>query len=354
MVMPLVGAPCQLGSIDAMVEWQDWEFRSVSDKLDVAVIVDRPESWNAGIRSIEATIETLLAFNLSELVGMPLTLVRRAYPIEPAADIIATDPLRRIHLFELKKGSVSGQSAAQLEQYLFKHVFGDADRFLADAAKLGKAQASQLRLARDIAGVWANERTGIVGFKKALRELNEGHPLLNPGGRRLTAYRYGKLSQEDQLVVVHAALAVHAAKRDLAFPKLNEVLETARTWEDRLACESVDGPTRLVAERRLVVWLVGSNISPAALERVRLWRRSGIDARVLRVTARSTGGRWVLGVRRELAPDRDEVEQDLFERATDSSRTATRVKAVFYDERPASKNSRLGGALLEKPRIGFR
>ncbi len=341
-------------SLDSMIDWQDWEYRPVNSRLVVGGSVAESELRSVVVESIEATIETLLAFNLPELVGLPLQLVRRAYPMEPSADIVATDPLRRVHLFELKKDKVSGEAAAQLEQYLLRHVFGDADQYLADAATHGESQAGRSRLGRDIVGVWANERMGTQGYKKIVRELGETHPMLNPGGRRFTQYRWDKSGSEDQLELIHAALAIHGQKRGLTMPPLDEIVDTAGMWEQRLANSAFHTETRLIAERRIVVWLVGARIDPKALERVRLWRRAGIDARVLELTATSNGEKWMLGVRREAAPQRDQTEQGLFSQAADLSQPATRVKVAFYDERPPSENSRHGGGLLDNPIVKFR
>lgn len=71
-----------------MLVWRDWVYRPVAADLSIGDVIDEPDTWRTGTRSLEATIETLLAFNLSTLVGMPIWLVRRAFPIEPAADIV--------------------------------------------------------------------------------------------------------------------------------------------------------------------------------------------------------------------------------------------------------------------------
>lgn len=340
-----------------MVRWQEWEYWPVSNQFEVQdPTSERPGFWTSGVRSIEATVETLLALNLMRIVGFPLRLVRRAFPIDPSADIVATDILRRVHLFELKKGSVSGQAAAQLEQYLLKHVFGDADRFLTEGADQGQQQITTHQVARDIMGVSANERSGIVGYRKIRHELGDDHALIKrKDGKRLSSYGYGKLMGDDKLRLIHAALDVHARKRSLSpLPPFDQVERTAEAWSQKLSGQAEPPSSVLQAERRLVLWLVGASISPDALEQVRRWRRSGIDARVLRITGRSDGKRWVLGVRREAAPQRDQAENEVLERAADLTRAPTRVKLVFYNEQAASSHMRHGGELLDDPIVKLR
>jgi len=342
--------PLPIARLACMIIWDEWEYWSITDELVVSPpSPNRPSSWS-GRKSIEATVETLLALNLTTLTGIPLRLLKRASPIEASADIIATDALHRIHIFELKKGSISGQSAAQLEQYLLRYVFADPDAFINAMADLGGPQVTEIQLARDIAGVWANERVGIVGYKKIVRELGEGHALLNPGGRRLSKYAYSnKLSDEDKLDLFYATLTVHAQKRNLVMPDFDEVKRVAKLWSELFADEPLPASGGLTARKRLVLWLVGSSISDDAIERVRLWRRSGVDARVLQVAGRSDGKRWTLGVRREHAPQRTEAEMRILERAASESGEQRIVKVEFYDRKAASQHSRHGGELLDEP-----
>lgn len=337
-----------------MVTWGDWEYRQVAEDLRLGPLATRPSWWDEGVRTVESTIETLLAFNLEGITGLPLHLLRRSHRIDPTADIIATDPLRRIHLFEVKKRSFSGQSAAQLNQYLLQHVFQDPEEFLVESAEKGKAQVTPLRVARDVVGAWTNNDGPGTGYSKLLEELAEDHPLLRYNGNRLSKYRYRKLDEAEQLRLVYAALAANAEGKGLQVPSLDRANTVAEYWSPRLQTELSLPESQLTAERRLVLWLVGASFSEQALERVRLWRRSGIDARALCVTGRSNGHSWTLRVRRETIPRRDQTEIGLLARANDPSQAPTTVKAVFYDEKSASTHSRHGGEPLDQPIVKIK
>lgn len=339
-------------SVGPMIEWRPWEYFPVSNNLSLEDSTSEvSDSWRGGIRSVEATVETLLMFNLSTLVGIPLRALRRAYAMESSADMIATDPLGRIHLFELKKGSVSGQAAQQLEQYLLEYVFSDPDEFLAAVERSGRRQTSTFHLARDIMGVQANRRIETVGYKTIVRELGSHHELLvRPSGRSLTRYGYGHLDESEHLAILHTALDRSCQRRGFGPPPPIDVIQGyAVEWSRKLRGQLGKSQGPLVADQRLVIWLVGTSISPAALERVRLWRREGLDARVLRATARNDGSSWVLGVRRERTSERDAVEAEILAMAQKPTQPPGNVKLSFYSQESASTDLSKGGGLLSDP-----
>ena len=336
------------------MNWSEWEYREGGRHLDLGHPSSEPEYWKTGIHAREATIETLLAFHLQTITGLPLQLVRRADPIDPSADIVATDRLARVHLFELKKKSFSGAAAAQLEQYLLQHVFADAEQFIATESRRGLFQVTQFELARDISGVWANLDGQKFGFRGIVSSLGKDHHLLHRDGRTLTQYRYRKVDERAKIELIHAGMRSHGSREGLTVPGLGSIMETAEGWSAHLKEAGRKVESHLVAERRLVLWLVGARINSDALERVRRWRRSGVDARVLQLAGRSDGTRWTLGIRRENVPQREQAEHNLLAQAADPNTAVTSVKAVFYEERSASMSSRHGGDPLAEPIIKLR
>ena len=118
-----------------------WQYHTVQPDLTIgAPSLHPPDGWESGLTGTEEPLETLLAFNLASLTRLPLRFLNRAVALEAAVDIVATDPIRRIHLFELKKKSVSGQDAAQLEHYLLRHLFEDPDDYLETVASHGSSR----------------------------------------------------------------------------------------------------------------------------------------------------------------------------------------------------------------------
>jgi hypothetical protein len=101
----------------------------------------------------------------------------------------------------------------------------------------------------------------------------------------------------------------------------------------------------------VVIWLVGRTIQDLALERVRLWRRAGVDARVLRLEVRLTERGWGLRCLREDAPFRDRIEERLFGLADQNVERgdAPELRCRFYDETSASAAKSKGGRLLDDP-----
>ena len=98
-----------------------------------------------------------------------------------------------------------------------------------------------------------------------------------------------------------------------------------------------------------VIWLVGRGIDPGAQQRVRLWRRAGLDARCLIVDARQspTTGQWIACVRREEFPERDEA-LDFIESHPELIEGDVRVERLelrFYESRAASSTDLAGGGL---------
>lgn len=337
-----------------MVTWAEWEYREIGRHLELGDPCSKPEFWETGIPAREATTETLLALHLETITGLQLQLCRRANPMEASADIVATDALARVHLVELKKKAFTGAAAAQLEQYLLQHVFTDAEHFLATEARRGRSQVTLFELARDIIGVWANLDAQTFGIRGLISALGRDHDLLNRDGRPLTMHGYKRVDDTTRLELVHAGMHSHGVREGLTVPELDSIIESAEVWSARFDGADTNAESNLVADRRLVLWLVGARINPDAVERVRRWRRAGIDARVLEIAGKSDGTRWVLGIRRENLPQRERAEHGLFALSGDPNHTKTRVEAVFYEERSASTGKHRGGDPLADPIIKLR
>lgn len=329
-----------------------WQYHTVQADLTIgAPSLDPPEGWESGLLGTEEPLETLLAFNLASLTRLPLRFVNRAGALEAAVDIVATDPIRRIHLFELKKKSVGGQDAAQLEHYLLRHLFEDPDDYLETVASNGWTRTRLDWTARYLCGLYANEAMKITGLKKIRDQLGVDHPMaLDVEGRALSKYRWDRLDPFEQLRRLHPAIGSHAAERGIVdYPDLETIFEKGKQWSVRLTPELPE--TSLTAERRLVLWLVGKSISADALERIRMWRRAGVDARPLRLDFRHLHDRRVIAVRREQAETRDELETKFFDHIRDNPNLVGSVSLDFYDRRAASAGRRHGGDLAADAKI---
>lgn len=110
--------------------WDSWRYAPVEADMSLGPSVDKPSAWASSVRGVESSVETLLAIHTEQFVGFPLRFLRRDRPLHGAEDLVATDDIGRIHIFELKKGSISEQAASQLEYYLFRYLFQNPDAFV--------------------------------------------------------------------------------------------------------------------------------------------------------------------------------------------------------------------------------
>lgn len=312
---------------------------------------DEPNSWVGARRVREEPTETLLALNLKALTGLPLAWVRFSGAMDPSVDLVATDPLGRVHLFELKKASVGAQEATQLEQYLLRHVFDDSRAFLTDSLKHGRQQSERDPLARRVTGLFANERIVSFGSRNLVRLLGpDHHDAQAPGGRSLTSYQWSKLSSAEQTRRIHAALAARTRRDD--WPDcldLSMTLQLARRLSGQLRRALSQIQSALEVQRPIVLWLVGRTIQDPALDRVRMWRRAGLDARVLFLEVRRTDSGWLVRVRHEQAEQRRTLERRLFELQAPEEKVRPTVRLHLYDEASASSSHGHGGNLLPEP-----
>ena len=99
----------------------------------------------------------------------------------------------------------------------------------------------------------------------------------------------------------------------------------------------------------VVIWLVGRGIDPGALQRVRLWRRAGLDARCLIVDARQSPetGQWIVQVQREEFPERDKALDCIasHQESIEDDDWVKRLELRFYESRAASSTDLAGGGL---------
>lgn len=297
---------------------------------------------------VEEPMETLLAMNLERLTGVPLSWVCWAWAMGRQVDLVATDPIGRIHLFELKKASVGLQEVSQLQQYLLAHVFGDAAEFLVSSSQHGRGQAEPDRLVRRIAGLFSNSRTENVGRKGVVKLLGESADGKGPGGRRLTQRQWEKLDPREQSRRVVAALR-EGDQPDGGPPMpQHESLMAIAKQAGQLLRPPVRETSTVRAKSPVVLWLVGRTIQPKALDQIRIWRRSGLDARGLILEGRYTDTGWTIRSVREVAPHRDAVEMNTIRIAAAASQPGA-VTFDFYEQASPAKGRTHGGQLLSKP-----
>ena len=133
-----------------------------------------------------------MILNISQIVDLPLTFIRKAWAIDPAVDVVAADPLGRIPIFELKKDSIGAQAASQLEHYLLGHVLQDADQRCREWGEVGRKQVARGYLARLLMGAHAGDRSSIAGLKKIVGELGATRPsAIGENGKRLSRAKWG-------------------------------------------------------------------------------------------------------------------------------------------------------------------
>jgi hypothetical protein len=332
-------------------EWQEPRFAVAGEDAGLSGLTwpDADPTWDGALPCLEENLETLLMFHLAELTGVELTPRRRGWVMEPGQDLVASDRLGRIHLFELKKGSVGPRDCDQLEHYLLKQLFADRDAFLAEADTQFRNQVDPLSTARNIAGAMAAERGDITGLRLAQRWLPPEHALLQHAGRRLTAYRYSKFTTEEQRRFAVEVLLERAVTRGLVSPQslqFAQVLAHGEAWSTRLLAPP---PAPLASPMHpMVLWLIGRRIGSGALERVRRWRAAGVDVRVLELQVWRHSRGWLCAVRREDAPARNRLEialtQHLAERAT-----PPKLRLDLYERVNPSASKTTGGGILITP-----
>lgn len=340
--------------MDRNLEWSPPRFATLGDDVGLGALrwtEAADPDWARATPCVEENLETLLTFHLASLSGRDLTPRRRGWVMEPGQDLVATDRLGRIHLFELKKGSVTPSDCDQLEHYLLKQLFADRDSFLAEADAQFALQVDPDRTTRAIVAAMAAQRGDLVGLRLAKRWLTAEHALLRPDGRELTTYRYGRLSPAQQRRFAIEVLRERASNRELISEDagwFDSVTALGAAWSARLLAPP-PAPLAIPAQP-MVLWLVGRQIGIGAQERIRRWRAAGVDARALKLEVRRRQQGWLISVTAEHAPIRNRLEDVVVEYLSRRPSLA-RVQFQLYERVNPSATKSRGGRLLETPKV---
>ena len=309
---------------------------------------EAPAGWDAATGVPEEVAETVLLLHLAELTGVAMAFLKRGDAIEPAGDVAAVDRLGRLHVFELKKDAFAPRHVDQLEQYLLGEVFRDPEAFREDAVRGGRRQLAPEMLARSLLGARAGRRMANTGAAFIAASLQPAHPLLAALGGTLTKSRYGRMSPAEQLGLLHAACVAASDERSL--PSLEAVLTAARRHGNRLLADLDATQPRLRLDRPLVLWVAGARIGSQVRERLRRWRRAGLDARPLEVEVRHHHATLLARVVGERAPARQDLERQLLAyvgEQPDNTRPPAQLD-LYKQARPSDPIGR-GGGLLATP-----
>ena len=308
-------------------------------------------AWEKATPVVEEVVETLLALHLPRFTAAQVAFLKRGFAMESAGDLVGTDPLGRLHLFELKKDAFAPRDVDQLEQYLLGHLFRDPELFREHCRRQGAHQLQPARLARAILGAQANMRMATTGARFVTRHLPADHPLLADLPGPLTKGRYGKLSPREQLQLLHAACAARQPDRANRLSCPDRLQAAAQQHAQRLARELDANEPLLRPSRPVVLWVVGQRFSPHVLERLRQWRRSGLDARPLAVEVRHRGDSLCAHVTRERAEPRHRLEARVIDHASTHHDATQRppVDLMLYHEATPSSSRQHGGGPLDNP-----
>ncbi len=319
-----------------------------------------PSDWHSSQRPQpdEEVIETFLAFHLGQLTAEPVTVFARGGDYWGICDLMALDTFGRFHLFEVKKGTVNATVAEQLSNYLLTYLFADAEALLRDWWPRYRTDVLGDRLALHLAGALAELRTVNLGRKFVSRwaYLRSAPETPDQMARQSQWLKMPPVRRKELLIDALLRYAVEHTHLDRAeVPDLQSLNAIADAWARKLGPTENPPQPALIADRKTVIWLVGRTIHPAARERIRLWRRAGIDARWLAVEVRRDEHRanWHLRVESERAPQRAELSLKLLEwiRQDAGQHRLGRVKFELYEHRvPSNTQLDLGGTLARECR----
>ena len=319
-----------------------------------------PSGWDSSQRSQpdEEVIETLLAFHLEQLTAEPVTVFARGGDYWRTCDLMALDTFGRFHLFEVKKGTVNAKVAEQLSHYLLTQIFADAEALLRDWWPRYRTDVLGNRLVLSLAGALAGLRTVNLGgkFVSQWGDLRSAPETPDELARQSQWLKLPLIRRNELLIDALLCYAVKHTQLDRSeAPDQASLHALADAWARKLAPTDNPPQAALIADRRAVIWLVGRNIQPAARERIRLWRRAGIDARWLALEVRRDKNRanWHLRVQSERAPQRAELSRKLLEWIRQDAGEHPLGTVIFelYDHRfPSSTQLDLGGTLARECR----
>jgi hypothetical protein len=332
--------------------------------LKLAFVTERPQAarqFPVESEVCEDVMQTMLWLHAAEITGEPITIFARSGREWGIADLMGIDSAGRIHLFELKKHTVTAAVASQLTHYLLAHVFEDAERLLAYWNQRFCREVldqPEMGLQAYLAAALANERLDIWGA----RFVAQTEGLDKAATEALEKKWDHALGHDQRAEMLMRALRVKVQARrgvePTQVPTREEFSALAQRWRARLDPTkdlNRQRPTRV--RERLVLWLVGPRVAGDALEQIRSWRRAGVDARWLELDVKPVPAslEWDLTVRREWAPHRaalfaqkwSSVEAKLREwsKRYSVSEEDCSVSLDLYDRRSPSDRSEEGGTL---------
>jgi hypothetical protein len=312
-------------------------------------------------RALEEVMESILVLNLPGLLRERVEFLYRAGDTWGIEDITGLDNLGRFHLFELKRDGLSKKVTEQLATYLLGNLFKSGDEYMDDRWSLHQQLLTVGRWALYLAAALANTRTSNLGY----REVNQWHPaILSGADPPFTKSRWDRLSHDTSYEGLYkwgteAMVAKATATRGVTGIDATMVYEWAAGIKERLGRSKPERP-RVRPEGQVVIWLVGRSFNEAVFDRVRLWRRAGIDARCLLMEARQSlrTGQWVVRVQREKFPEREQALDAIarMQAAIEADPGAKDLVLEFYETRaPSNTDLSSGGMpLREKTKVVLR
>ncbi len=306
-----------------------------------------PADWSeAQPKPHEETLQTLLAFHLTEICGESLTLAGTAGDYWGGADITGFDSLGKVHLFELKRHTVNQDSAHQLLYYLLRHIFDDPAKFInAWIQRMRDKELQISRLSKTIAGVLAGHRTDNIGDAFVREQL---------ASVTISKAAWKKLDEERQQSLSIAALLELAKRNFKNVPTPEQLEDIAKQWHKRLHSTLTSFPqTATACASPIVIWLVGSKFTDDAEHEIRKWRAAGLDARCLQAEVRFSAQQngLILRVQSEKFPERTELMQCLREWfGNNNSDDIAKISLHLYHQaRPSNKMKNEDGLPLAQP-----
>lgn len=299
-------------TVDAQAEWSVAHIGAdFAPNLSLQwTLGDERPALSKGVAVEEDVMQTFLWLHAREITGEPITIFAKSGFYWGMADLMGVDPLGRIHIFELKKTKVHADVAGQLEQYLLGFVMQDVALL---KEEWRPRQAELLGDGRDglviaLAGAHATVRTDTRGRKAIAKSLAKVDPEAAKQIKR--ASFFSKVPTDEKVKhLVRVLLETACRKRRLSpelCPSLEQLRQQASELRPRLDATEALKKTYPRLKSPAVVWLVGPRVDESARQRVRAWRRAGLDARWLefQVVARRRELGWDISVVREHAPQR--------------------------------------------------
>jgi hypothetical protein len=337
--------------------------------LELPFVIERQDSARQSLsesRVCEDVMQTVLWLHAAAFTGEPVTIFARSGREWGIADLMGIDSIGRIHLFELKKHTVTASVANQLTHYLLAHLFEDARELLTHwKGKFGPEVLDdiQMGLHAYLAAALADERLDILGARFVARA--EGRD--ESGIAAFEKQWDHELSRDERAELLIKALRIKAQARrgvdSASIPTREQFAELARQWRVRLdPLGELNRERSVRLQERLVLWLVGPRVAGDAMERIRSWRRAGVDARWLELDVQPVPAslEWDLRVRREWAPHRSALVTEhwpsvraglrRWEEQHPEHAGRCEVSLHLYDKRRPSETGDEGGGLNQECR----